>query len=149
MKTLYTVGYASSTLPEFVHGLRSEGIGVVLDVRDKPISRKPGFSKRALGEGLETAGIRYEHAGFAGNPKTLPDAARSIPDALARFEKHLDRHPEILDRLSDLIAAHQRGGRRVTLLCLERDPAECHRAVLARRWAATRGRKVVHLGMEE
>ncbi|HZI89566.1 MAG TPA: DUF488 domain-containing protein, partial [Candidatus Polarisedimenticolia bacterium] len=94
MKTLYTIGYEGRTVPELIELLRDTGVDVVLDVRDKPISRRPGFSKRGLGEALTEGGIQYLHAGFAGNPKKLRDAARSLDDALAKFEKHLDRHPE-------------------------------------------------------
>lgn len=148
MKTLYTVGYEGRTVPDLIALLRAKRVDVVLDVRDKPISRRPGFSKRGLGEALTQAGIQYLHAGFAGNPKALRDAARSLSDALAKFEKHLDRHPEILEELSHLLAGFHRDNHRVALLCLERDPAECHRGILARRWASGRGRKVVSLGVE-
>jgi uncharacterized protein (DUF488 family) len=144
VKTLFTIGYASRTVAELIRELRAAGIGLVLDVRDKPISRQSGFSKRALSEALEDAGIHYEHAGFAGNPKTLRDASNSRADALAKFERHLDRHPGIVEELRDRIALAGRAGTKVALLCLERDPATCHRTVLARRWG-TRGRKVVPL----
>jgi Protein of unknown function, DUF488 len=42
------IGYEGLSIGAFVGQLRAEGITIVADVRLTPLSRKPGFSKRAL-----------------------------------------------------------------------------------------------------
>ena len=147
---LLTLGYEGRTLQEFVRLLRAERVDVVLDVRDVPWSHKPGFSRKPLAEGLEAAGIRYVHAGFAGNPKHLRAQAGSNQEALVLYAAHLDATPAVLAQFDVLVGDLQAEGKRVCLLCLERDPALCHRAILAARWAgAGPGRTVRHLRFAE
>ncbi|HEX5042275.1 MAG TPA: DUF488 domain-containing protein [Candidatus Polarisedimenticolaceae bacterium] len=147
---LFTLGYEGRTLEEFVRLLRAERVGAVLDVRDVPWSHKPGFAKKPLAEGLEAAGIRYLHAGFAGNPKRLRSQASDTDDALRLYAAHLDASPEVLAEFDALVSDLHTAGIRVCLLCLERDPAQCHRAVLAARWAKRGpGRTVRHLRFAE
>ena len=128
---LLTLGYEGRTLEDFVRLLRAERVGVVLDVRNVPWSHKPGFSKKPLAEGLEAARIRYVHAGFAGNPKRLRSQAADTADALRLYAAHLDEAPEVLAEFDVLVADLHAEGKRVCLLCLEADPAHCHRTLVA------------------
>jgi len=147
---LLTLGYEGRTLEEFVRLLRAERVDVVLDVRDVPWSHKPGFSKKPLAEGLEAGGIAYVHAGFAGNPKRLRAQAGSTEEALALYAAHLDAAPEVLAQFEVLVGDLQAVGKRPCLVCLERDPAQCHRAILAARWAEHGPRRTVrHLRFAE
>ena len=57
-------------------GLQDNGVTLLIDVRDVPISRKPGFSKTSLSLGLDVAGIRYLHLKGLGDPKPGRVAAR-------------------------------------------------------------------------
>ena len=63
------IGYEGLALSDLIERLREQGATVVDDVRLNAISRKPGFSKRALAAVLEEAGIRYVHDPRLGNPK--------------------------------------------------------------------------------
>jgi len=45
---LFTVGYEGRTLPQFVRLLRDQGITRVIDVRERPVSRRKGFSAMPL-----------------------------------------------------------------------------------------------------
>ena len=54
---LYTVGYEGRTLPQFVRLLREHGITRLVDVRERPASRKPGFSALPLLDALRKVGI--------------------------------------------------------------------------------------------
>lgn len=143
---LYTIGYQQRTVSEFVEALRSAGVTVVVDVRENPMSRKPGFSKNRLKENLERAGIGYIHARFAGTPRAFRNESTSHEETLRLHARHLDRHPEVLAEFDQLIAAIEADGGRAAIMCFERDPAECHRSELARRWKALgRRRGVVDL----
>jgi hypothetical protein len=55
MTTLFTVGYEGSKPSDLFASLQDNGVTLLIDVRDVPISRKPGFSK-PLSQGLDVAG---------------------------------------------------------------------------------------------
>ena len=149
MRTLYTIGYQKRTLEDFVEILAREGIGVLVDVRDVAWSHKPGFTKGTLAEALKTAGIDYVHAQFAGNPKRLREDSAGLKPLLDAYARHLDDDPTIEERFRTLIHTLQDEGKRVCILCFERDPAECHRKVLAERWSRRSAGKIEHLGAEQ
>ena len=58
---LYTIGYEKALLGDVVATLTANRVAILLDVRDRPISRRPGFSKRQLAAAIEEAGMRYVH----------------------------------------------------------------------------------------
>ena len=144
---LYTIGYEKRTQEEFFGMLEEAGIGVLMDVRDVAWSHKPGFSKGALAETAGTAGLEYVHAQFAGNPKRLREKEHDTEGLLRTYERHLDGHPEILEEFTGLVRAHWKAGKRVCIMCFERDPAFCHRSVLAGRWKRRTRGGVEHLGV--
>lgn len=146
--TLYTIGYQERSLKAFISLLEERGAGVLVDVRDTPWSRKPGFSKRDLAEALAGAGIEYVHAGFAGNPKSIRKGNHE--DVLARYYNYLLDTPWIFDRLTALLEPIYASGRSACLMCYERHPDDCHRSVLTREWAKRSSIEVaiVHLAPE-
>ena len=50
----YTIGYEGVKLEGFILCLEQHGIQVLADVREKPYSRKPGFSQRALRDAVSS-----------------------------------------------------------------------------------------------
>jgi uncharacterized protein (DUF488 family) len=122
---VFSVGYEGRRLHQVVDDLVTAGVEVLVDVRLTPLSRKPGFSKRALSRALEDAGIEYLHFPELGNPRDNRDGFRArTPQAIAAYRAVLESPParERLSRLRDL--THQRA---VALLCFEADPERCHR----------------------
>ena len=130
MTRLWTIGY-ERLLPEaLVAELRAAGVRRVLDVRYRPQSRRPGMSKTRLGELLASRGIAYEHRRALGTPpdiRWLFKAGR-VAEAAPAFREHVERHAGAeLDALAgELDAAPP-----TALLCLEADPAACHRRIVA------------------
>lgn len=144
---LYTLGYEKRTIEEFVEILRRAKVDTLIDVRDVPWSHKRDFAKSKLDAHLASAGIRYVHAGFAGNPKRLREQGGTTEEWLALYEGHLDGHPEIVDRFRELVAELDDEGHAACIMCFERDPRDCHRSILAGRWKGRRrGLSVEHLG---
>jgi hypothetical protein len=76
--SFYAIGYEGSVLEDFVATLRSAGVETLIDVRDVPLSRKPGFSKSALQANLEAHGIAYVHLKGLGDPKPGREAASGV-----------------------------------------------------------------------
>jgi uncharacterized protein (DUF488 family) len=58
---LYTIGYEGQTVEAFLQRLLAQGVLALIDVRELPLSRKPGFSKNALASALQRHGIEYIH----------------------------------------------------------------------------------------
>ncbi len=59
MATLFTVGYEGSKPSDLFASLQDNGVTLLIDVRDVPISRKPGFSKTSLS--LEHFPLKMKH----------------------------------------------------------------------------------------
>lgn len=127
---ILTVGYEGTTPDGLISALRDSGVRVLVDVRALANSRKPGFAKTALSAALEGAGIGYLHLRALGTPAEGRAAVRSGRPAEMRriFAAHMagTEAQAALANLTDL--ARQQ---RVCLLCLEADPAHCHRALVA------------------
>ena len=127
--TIWTIGYEKLLPDELVAELSTAGVERVVDVRFRPQSRRPGMSKTRLGERLANARIAYEHRRELGTPadmRWLFHRGR-IEAAAAAYRSHVDSEaPEAIAEL----AAEVQDGPRTALLCLEADPAGCHRRVI-------------------
>ena len=137
MPTLWTIGYERLLPPELVAELQAAGVQRLIDVRFRPQSRRPGMSKTRLAALLGEHGIDYEHRRTLGTPADLRFLYRTnrIAEASQAFRRHI-RETASAD-LDDL-AAELDAGPRTALLCLEADPAACHRRVLAEELRARR-----------
>ncbi|GAA6761743.1 MULTISPECIES: DUF488 domain-containing protein [Thermus] len=135
MRVVYTIGYEGLKLPEFISFLRGKGIVVVADVRELPLSRKPGFSKVSLRAALEDAGIYYRHIRELGAPKPLRDYLKRTgdwPTYRQNYLQLLQQRPGVLEELGMLACEYP-----TALLCFEADPATCHRSIIAEALLAT------------
>jgi uncharacterized protein (DUF488 family) len=143
--TLYTIGYERQSIQAYIAALTRAGVTVVVDVRLTAWSYRRDFSKTSLTQALALAGIAYFHADFAGNPKEIRMSARTHAECLIAFSEYLDEADYVLDLLDVLLGDLHCAGETVCLTCYERHPDDCHRGILASRWAATRPVRVEHL----
>lgn len=127
---LMTIGYEGASIDDFVATLTAANVKCLIDVRELPLSRKKGFSKRALCAAVEAAGIRYEHIKSLGDPKPGRDAARAGDYKKFRqiFSAHL-ASDVAQSALDCVIPVAIEGG--ACLLCFERCHKECHRSMVA------------------
>jgi uncharacterized protein (DUF488 family) len=126
---IFTIGYESTTMPEFVAALKSAGVERVIDVRALPLSRRPGFSKTPLSCALAEAGIEYVHLKALGTPADGRAAARAGRHAdLERIYAGQLELPEAIAQSAQMLALARE--RPSALLCMEREPAHCHRTLL-------------------
>ena len=146
MKTIATIGYENAALDQVIAALKAAGIALLIDIRDAPISRKPGFSKKVFGASLEEAGIRYWHVRALGTPKAGRDAARRGDTAKfhAIYGKQFAGEAAQL-ALAEVLAASKHAPS--CLLCYEADHTQCHRQIVADAMAE-RGFAVRHLRAE-
>ena len=129
MATVWTIGYERLLPEQLAAELRAAGVERVIDVRFRPQSRRPGMSRTRLGEMLAGHGIAYEHRKALGTPPDLRHDfhAGRLEEARAGFRAHVEATAaQELDALGEELEH----GPRTALLCLEEDPAGCHRRVL-------------------
>lgn len=129
MKSIYTVGYEGSNIDKFLENVKTHNVKLIVDVREKPISRKKGFSKNSLCASLNANGIEYIHIPQLGSPKQIRDKLHETWDYHEFFQEYrvyisseLDIIMGILDRLESTPSC---------LMCFEHDPKTCHRSILA------------------
>ena len=139
---IFTIGYEGTTVPEFIAALRQAGVERVIDVRALPLSRRPGFSKTALGAALGEAGIEYVHLKALGTPAEGRAAARAgrQSDLERIYAGQLELPEAIAQSALMLELAREKPS---ALLCMERDPEQCHRTLLLN--AVAGDAEVVHL----
>ena len=129
---LFTIGYEGKTQGEFLDQLQAAGIALLIDVRAVAASRRPGFSKTALSNGLRERGIDYLHLRPLGTPAEGREAARKGRTAEMRaiYAGQLET-PEAELAFEKILS--EAGERKSALLCYELEAAGCHRAMLAER----------------
>jgi len=141
--TVFTIGYEGLDIDDFMTLLSEHDIETVVDVREIPLSRKPGFSKNALANVLNLSGREYVHMVELGCPKLIRDGYHKDGDwtwYTARFLDHLKTQDSAIAELSDLVRSST-----CALLCYEADFNFCHRSMVADAVCEKYGAKVAHI----
>ncbi len=125
---VFSLGYEGRDVEEVLHTIQRHGIRRVIDVRENPRSRKVGFSAEALGTTLDRIGVEYvrlPELGCSGAARRSRWGGGSREAFLEEYRRRLPGRPDSMTRL-----VGQLGPGPSLLLCLERDPSNCHRSVL-------------------
>jgi uncharacterized protein (DUF488 family) len=142
--TLLTIGYEKAGFADFIATLQAARVATVIDVRDLPLSRRAGFSKRQLQAGLAEAGIGYLHLRPLGTPATGREANRRRRWPL--FWDIVEQSLASPDAQEALVqAATTAAASRSCLLCYEADPCTCHRQRVGEMLQTAHGFTVDHL----
>ena len=127
MNPLYTIGYSSRSQIEFIDLLRQNGVNALADVRSFPFSRRyPHFSRDQLRATLSQAGIHYVFLGKELGARSDDPACYRNGKADYKLISRTEQFHKGLDRIREGL----RTGYRIALMCAEREPLECHRAIL-------------------
>lgn len=129
LQTVYTIGYEGLSFQTFLRTLQEYGIEHVIDIRRNPISRKSGFSKKALQQSLHNVNIKYTHLIALGTPNDFRRELKEIldyDDFFKKMDTYISSQGLALQEAIDLSL-----NQKCTLLCFERNPEECHRIVVA------------------
>src|SRR5689334_19686643 len=131
MPNLFLTGYENQNINQFLQKLSIEGISIVIDVREIPLSRKKGFSKNQLKNALAEMGIEYNHISELGSPSIMRHALRAgRTDYLEFFKKYrlyIKNKKQLFKEVSEVIAKNSRSA----ILCYEENTELCHRTILA------------------
>ena len=143
--TIYTVGHGNRTLEDLIQLLEGAGVDTLVDVRAQPRStHNPQFNDDSLRAACGRHGLTYHWAGrqLGGMRAALADSPHVALEAGRRgFADHMDTEAfkKGAAQLQQLAARGM-----CAILCAERDPSRCHRALIAD-FLTLRGVRVMHL----
>jgi len=141
MNTLFTIGHSNHEIGTLVELMRRHGVQAVADVRSQPYSgRFPQFNQPVLKLALRASGMRYVFLGQELGARR--EEACCYVEGQARYDlvAKTDAFAEGLERVLKGLKKH-----RIALLCAERDPLTCHRAILVCRHLRGKGFPIKHI----
>lgn len=128
--SLFTAGYEGLSLPDFLRQLKAASVEVLFDIRYRPQSRKPGFSKNKLAAACQRRGIRYLHDPKLGTPPdqmaAMKEAGEYTPQVFRRYRAFLLKQEDSLQNAAEVASK-----KNTCLLCYEADYRTCHRKIVA------------------
>jgi uncharacterized protein (DUF488 family) len=138
---IFTIGHSTHPQEHFIALLREHNIEAICDVRSTPYSRvNPQFDREILKESLRTYGIRYVFLGKELGARSEDPVC--YVNGKVQYERlaHTDLFRQGLLRV-------QKGKKkfRLALMCAEKEPLECHRAILVARHLTTLCLEVQHI----
>lgn len=142
-KTIFTIGYTGFALADFIQELKKHNINVVIDVRSSAYSeRYPDYNKPSIESTLHKVGIYYKNY-------VREFGARQENRAFYSPEGYLDfdvfsRSQQFQDGVNKMVNSTDKGYR-VAFMCAEKEPIQCHRAILVARAFDKLGFSVIHL----
>lgn len=128
--TVYTIGYEKRDAEGLLAVLLDAGIDVLVDIREKPVSRNRQFSASALAPICEQSGVGYESWTELGSTEHQRDTLRETGD-FAEFRKRF-RDLVVRGRDAEMLRLARLAKRKtIALLCYERAHEECHRCIVS------------------
>lgn len=141
---IYTIGYTAFTIDEFIKQLKSLNINCLIDVRTTPIASDfyKIYSKQSLQPLLKEHDILYMNF-------DKEFGARQPEEEFYKKYGYLDFEAFIQsDFFLSGVKRLKKGcelGNRIALMCAEKDPINCHRAIMVARGLKNNDLKVAHI----
>jgi uncharacterized protein (DUF488 family) len=143
---LRTVGHGTLPEDDFAALVSDAGIGLVVDVRSFPASRRhPQFRREAMQQWLPDAGVAYRwEPRLGGRRRPRPDSPHGAlrVSAFRGYADHMETEV-FSDAVDELLA--EAGTRPAAVMCAESVWWRCHRRLLADTAVLLRGAVVEHL----
>jgi len=145
--TIYTVGHSTRPIDELLALLAGRSIGLLVDVRTVPRSRRnPQFEGGALSERLSADGVAYWHERALGGFRRPRPRSPNRGWPHAAFQGYADHMTspefgEALDRLQAMAREQP-----TCIMCAEAQWWRCHRRLISDA-LTIRDWQVLHLGM--
>lgn len=142
-KKCFTIGYGDYPIDLFVNFLTKVGIDTIIDVRSSPYSKfNPYFNRENLENSLKRNNIGYRYMGDQiggrySNPNLL------FPDGTVNYQKV--RNTEIFQEGISQLLSTISCGKKIALMCAEKEPERCHRFALISRDLQSKGINVIHI----
>jgi uncharacterized protein (DUF488 family) len=130
--TVWTIGHSTRPIDEFIATLESFGIGVLVDVRTYPGSRRyPQFNKPNLVASLAQVEIEYRHAPELGGRRRANLDSMNMAWRNEMFRGYADHMEtgEFRDGIDRLLSLARES--RTAIMCAEAVWWKCHRSLVA------------------
>ncbi|ODT79809.1 MAG: hypothetical protein ABS69_06990 [Nitrosomonadales bacterium SCN 54-20] len=129
MSPIYSIGHSNHDINTFIKLLKLHGISALADVRSHPYSRfVPQYSREALKASLAEAQIAYVFLGKELGVRS--DDPACYIEGKVQYDR-LAKQPIFSAGIHRIIKGMNRY--RIALMCAEKDPIDCHRALLVAR----------------
>jgi uncharacterized protein (DUF488 family) len=141
---VYTMGYEERSVDGFLNILLQKGIRRIVDVRANPVSRKYGFAKSSLSNLAGKLGLLYCHCPDLG----ITSLKRKDVETPAEFRQLFSYYErKVLPIKADAVAKVVEMVKSMpsVLVCMEKEPVDCHRSRLATLVSSLAGLDIVHL----
>lgn len=143
MNEIYTIGYTTFPLDEFINILKKNGITCLIDVRSTPKSSYyTDFNKDQLEKNLKGYGILYRN--YAVEFGARQDNKDFYPNGYLDFET-FSKSEQFLDGIKKVKMGEEKFNQTFALMCAEKDPFNCHRCILVGRAFRDNGFNVKHI----
>lgn len=143
MGQLFTIGHSLHDFEYFAVMLKNNKINYLLDVRSTPYSKyAETYNRENLTELLKKENIMYSYMGkyFGARQK---DRELYHEDGYLDFSKTI-RSGFFVKAMENVILGLEKGNN-IALMCTEKDPIDCHRAIMVARAFALNGVNVKHI----
>ena len=143
MGQLFTIGHSTNEAAHLLENLKRHQVDFVLDVRSMPYSKYASqYNKEAIQAFLKNHGIAYYHmAKYFG--ARLPDRSLYHPEGYLDFEKV--RASYLFQKGMENVQKGLESGHNIALMCTEKRPIDCHRAIMVARGFELVGIKAMHI----
>jgi uncharacterized protein (DUF488 family) len=142
-KQCFTIGYGNYPIDRFIDILRNVGIDLIVDVRSTPYSRfNPLFNRENLEKSLIMNNVDYRYIGDKiGGRYTNPYLL--FLDGTVNYLKVQDteKFQEGINEVLSIISS----GKKIALMCAEKEPERCHRFALISPVLQSKGISVIHI----
>ena len=139
--TVYTIGHSTHPLADLVGLLRQQGITALCDVRSVPYSRfNLQYDREVLKRYLASNGIAYVFLGKELGARS--EDTSCYVGGIVQYDRlaQTDLFQQGLTRVQEGMTQY-----RLVLMCAEKEPLECHRAILVSRYLVERGVDIEHI----
>ncbi len=146
LATIYTIGHSTRTFEKYLEILKAHKIGLLVDIRSFPMSRRlPWFNREHLEKELPRAGIAYRWMKeLGGRRRKIREDSPNTGLRVEAFRNYADYMltEEFRRAVEELVALA--GKERTCIMCAEAVYFRCHR-MLVSDWLAAHGHTVLHL----
>ena len=138
---IYSIGYSARSIDSFIDILKKFNITAIADVRSQPYSQfKPEFNREELKQTLMKVGIEYVFLGD--NVGARIEAPECYINGRADYQL-IAKHPLFQEGLQRI----RKGMKKylIALMCAEKDPINCHRAILICKHLRNDDVEIIHI----
>lgn len=141
-KKIYTIGYTTFDIDNFIKELKEHKITCLVDVRSSPRSSYyKDFNSDVLESRLKNEGILYRNYAFEFGARQEDKSL--YPNGYLDFEifSKTDNFKQGVKKLENGIKLNQT----FALMCAEKDPYNCHRCIMVSRFLQDYEFEIVHI----